>query len=64
MLGVDFGLVEFVFFAIVKAPSIDLVYAVNYVLYLVLPDGNLSIIIRQNGDIFVNCEIGLNAISC
>jgi hypothetical protein len=36
-------------------------YVVNRVLCSILPDGNLSIAFCQNGDIFVNFKIGLNA---
>ena len=60
-LGVNFGRVEFVFFAAVKGTSMDPLFAMNRMLHSVLVDENFSIAIRHNVDIFVNCKTRLKA---
>ena len=61
MLGVNFGRVDFIFFVVVKAPSVDPVYDVNCVLHSILLGGKFSIVVRHNLDIFVNYKIYSNA---
>lgn len=48
MLGVDFGRVEYMFFAGVKGNSVDPIFAMNHVLMFFITDGNFSIVVHNN----------------
>ena len=60
MFGIDFGCVEYVFFATVKGTTVDPMFAVNHVLLSFILDENFSIVVHHNRVIFMNYNTGLN----